>query len=62
MEYFHLTMCLNEDDQKADWAEKFLGQPFRFFGAYVNSETEDLACARFEPVQRTDIAAGFRLN
>jgi hypothetical protein len=43
-----------------DWAEKLLGQPFRFFGAYVNSRTEDLACAHFEPVKRTEIEKGFR--
>jgi hypothetical protein len=61
-DYFHLTMRLNEDSQEADWAEKLLGQPFRFFGAYVISRTEDLTCAHFEPVKRTEIENGFHFE
>jgi hypothetical protein len=61
-DYFHLTMRLDEADHEADWAEKLLGQTFRFFGAYVNSKTEDLTCAHFEPVEHTKIERGFRFE
>lgn len=60
--YFYLTMRLNEEGREVDWAEKLLGLPFRFVGAYVNSKTEDLACAHFEPIQASDIEGGFRFE
>jgi len=55
-------MRLNEQGQDEDWAEKLLGIPHHFFGAYVNSETEDLACAKIKPIQASEIEGGFRFE
>lgn len=58
----YLTMRLNEEGQDEDWAEKLLGLPHHFFGAYVNGETEDLTCAHIKPIQASEIEAGFRFE
>ncbi|KAI4676114.1 uncharacterized protein J4E84_009731 [Alternaria hordeiaustralica] len=58
----YLTMRLNEQGQDEDWAEKLLGIPHHFFGAYINSETEDLACAKIKLIQESEIEGGFRFE
>ncbi|KAI4633851.1 uncharacterized protein J4E87_001017 [Alternaria ethzedia] len=58
----YLTMRLDEEGQDEDWAEKLLGLPHHFLGAYVNSETEDLTCAHIKPIQANEIEAGFRFE
>jgi hypothetical protein len=49
------------DRRHCDAKELGSGQDvcYRFFGAYVNSKTKDLACAHFEPVEQTEIEMGF---
>jgi hypothetical protein len=58
----YLTMRLNEEGQDEGWAEKLLGLPHHFFGAYVNSETEGLACAHIKPIQVSEIESGLRFE
>ena len=60
--HFYLTMRLDEEGQDEDWAEKLLGLPYHFFGAYVNSQTEDLTCAHIKPIEVSEIESGFRFE
>ncbi|KAI4945065.1 hypothetical protein J4E91_008042 [Alternaria rosae] len=57
-----LTMRLNEEGQDEGWAEKLLGLPRHFFGAYVNSEMEDITCAHIKSIQASEIEGGFRFE
>lgn len=59
---YHLTMRLNEEGQDEGWAEKLLGLPHHFFGAYVNGGTEDLTCAHIKPIQASEIEGGLRFE